>query len=166
MLEGADSIIVPLATLARSGETAPAPAAPLPSAPLPGDDLSGMPPLDRVRDPSPSEAPANAQTPAARPQEPAPAPPATATARPSFNCRYARTRGEIAVCGDAGLAALDRQMASQYYRALSAADGRQRSTLVSTRNAFLRYRDGCPNNQCMAETYLGRMREIRDIMRR
>ena len=33
-----------------------------------------------------------------------------------------------------------------------------------TRDAFLRFRDGCPDNACIAETYRGRMREIRDIM--
>jgi uncharacterized protein len=95
---------------------------------------------------------------------PAPRPPATGAARPSFNCRYARTRGEIAVCRDSGLAALDRQMASQFYRALRVADPRQRATLTATRDSFLRYRDRCPSNACVAETYRGRMREIRDIM--
>ena len=151
ILEGADPIIVPLATLARTGETAPTPAVPV----QPGDQPSASTPVG----PAPSAPPTAG--------EPAPAPPpvATAVARPSFNCRYARTRGEIAVCRDSGLAALDRQMAAQYFRALAAADGRQRATLTSTRDSFLRYRDRCPSDSCIAETYRGRMREIRDIMK-
>lgn len=153
MLEGADPIIVPLATLARTGQTAPAPTAPVAAEIEPG----AVDPIE----PGPNARPGE---PMAVEPAPVPAPPPTATARPSFNCRYARTRGEIAVCGDSGLAALDRQMAAQYYRALSAADARQRSTLVSTRNAFLGYRDRCPSNSCIAETYRGRIREIRDIM--
>ena len=153
MLEGADPIIVPLATLARTGETAPTPPEPAPPA--------DQPPASAPAGPMPSAPPPAAREPA---PVPVPAPVATATAKPSFNCRYARTRGEIAVCRDSGLAALDRQMAAQYYRALAAADARQRATLTSTRDSFLRYRDRCPSDSCIAETYRGRMREIRDIM--
>lgn len=146
MLEGADPIIVPLATLARSGE-----ARSLPS--LPPAETSPIAPA-----PVPPASPVPADPPEAAPPEQG------ASARPSFNCRYARTRSEIAVCSDAGLAALDRQMAAQYYGAISAADARQRAQLVRSRGAFLRYRDQCSSNACVAETYRGRMREIRDIM--
>lgn len=157
MLEGADPIVIPLATLARSGETAAAPQAP----PVNTDEFAAesvLPPAEIDR-PAPGQ-----QAPAAeRDPEPAPAP-AAGQARPSFNCRYARTRGEIAVCRDPGLAALDRQMASQFYRALRVADPRQRATLTATRDSFLRFRDRCPSDACIAEAYQGRMREIRDIM--
>ena len=34
----------------------------------------------------------------------------------------------------------------------------------ATRDRFLAYRDRCPSRQCMADAYVGRMREIRDIM--
>jgi hypothetical protein len=40
------------------------------------------------------------------------APSPRATASPSFNCAAARSRGEVAVCNDERLAALDRQMAA------------------------------------------------------
>lgn len=148
MLEGADPIIVPLATLARSGEARS----------LPSLRSEEIPPI--VLAPVPPASPLPASPPEAAPPQERPG----ALARPSFNCRYARTRSEIAVCGDAGLAALDRQMAAQYYGAISAADARQRAQLVRSRGAFLRYRDQCSNNACIAETYRGRMREIRDIM--
>jgi len=55
-------------------------------------------------------------------------------------------------------------MATQYRRAVAAGDPEQRSTLQSTRDRFLAYRDRCPNRQCIADAYTGRMREIRDIM--
>lgn len=87
-----------------------------------------------------------------------------ATASPSFNCATARSRGEIAVCNDAGLAALDRQMAAQFASAISEADPDQRAILIRTRTAFLRFRDQCPNSACIAQTYRGRIREIEDIM--
>lgn len=152
MLEGVDPIVIPLATLAGTGD------GPLRQAPVAGQPAT--PPAETMADepPMPED---RAEPPAAAESAPRP----TASARPSFNCRYARTRGEIAVCGDAGLAALDRQMAAQYYRAVSAASPPQRQLLTSTRDSFLRFRDRCPNDACIAETYRGRMREIRDIMR-
>ena len=90
------------------------------------------------------------------------APPATAS--PSFNCANARSNGEVAVCNDAGLAALDRRMAAQFTSAMSDANAEQRANLQRSRDSFLRYRDSCTDNACIAETYRGRMREIRDIM--
>ena len=40
----------------------------------------------------------------------------------------------------------------------------QRRLLERTRSRFLGYRDRCATNQCIAETYRSRMREITDIM--
>ena len=146
-LSNADAIITPLATLARVGTPA-------------GEPLTPASPTDPALPPLTTEPALQAPSP---PDSTAPAPP-PATASPSFNCRFARSRGEIAVCGDSGLAALDRQMAAQFNGALGQADSRQRSLLQRTRSDFLRYRDNCPSNACIAETYRGRMREIRDIM--
>jgi len=144
-LANADGIITPLATLAKIEE--------------PTDDT-----LNQVNavEPLPGDIP----TTPADPLDPAPAPaPSGDASNPSFNCANARSSGEIAVCGDPRLAALDRRMASQFRSALSDATPQQRAILNQTRNSFLRYRDQCPDNACMAETYQGRMREIRDIMR-
>ena len=136
-LTRADAIITPLATLARVGRP---PSDPL--APAPTDPLAPAPP----------------------PTEPDTAPPPVqATSNPSFNCANARTRGEIAVCSDSGLAALDRQMAANYVDALRDADPATRAMLQRSRDRFLGYRDQCPSNACIAETYRGRIREIRDI---
>jgi uncharacterized protein len=85
-------------------------------------------------------------------------------ARPSFDCTKAHTKGEIAVCANSGLAALDRNMAAQYGRAVATASPEQKALLRRTRDRFLAYRDRCPNRACIGEAYVGRMREIRDIM--
>ena len=148
-LTDADAIITPLATLARTGEDAAAAAT--------GDNAVVSEPLDPAAEPLVVEPQPQPQP---RPQ-PAPAPRST---NPSFDCDDARTRGEIAVCSDPGLAALDRTMAAQYRRAIAAASPSQRDALVRTRNRFLSYRDQCPTSGCMRDAYEGRMREIRDIM--
>jgi uncharacterized protein len=98
------------------------------------------------------------------PETPPAAPAPTNTAHPNFDCAGARTKSELAVCSDSGLAALDRNMAGQYVRALAAGTPDQRDLLRQTRDRFLGYRDRCPNRQCIADAYVGRMREIRDIM--
>ena len=147
MIQGADSIIVPLATLASVRRTGvPTPAVPANTAP--GEPNGFGPPMP----PSPP------------PQVATPDDPVESIARPSFNCRFARTRGEIAVCRDEGLAALDREMASQYGRARAAGNPRQQAVLRATRDAFLRYRDRCASDACIAGAYRDRMREIDDIM--
>ena len=152
-LSNADSIITPLATLARVGAPADGPLAAAPA----GQGPVVIPPLTGEPSPLPS--------PVSPPQDAGASPPAPRpTASPSFNCRSARTRGEIAVCNDANLAALDRQMAAQFSSALAQADPGERALLQRTRSDFLRYRDNCPSSACIAQTYQGRMREIRDIM--
>jgi uncharacterized protein YecT (DUF1311 family) len=144
MLGNADAITTPLATIQRSGAPQSTPLSP--------------PDMDPVT-PTPVEP--------AQPAEPvpsAPSEPRTSAAQPSFNCANARTRGEIAVCNDAGLAALDRQMAEQFNSALGRADPRQRALLQSRRGGFLAFRDRCRTDACVADTYRGRIREISDIM--
>lgn len=132
-------------------------------------DLQNQP--VRVSQPEPESQPtdfAEAALPSPPPDEPAAAPPASAprqASRPSFNCRVAGSPSERMVCSSERLAALDRQMSSQFYSALPEADRQARRRLRQTRDAFLAYRDRCPDEACVAEAYQGRMREIRDIMR-
>lgn len=141
-LSGADSIVSALATVAR--------VEPPPDAPLDDVGMNGA-----VEDPLAPLAPG---TPAAPPPAP------QVRANPSFDCDDASTRGEIAVCGDASLAALDRAMADQYRRAVAAGSPAQRALLARTRDRFLAFRDNCQTRGCFANAYAGRMREIRDIM--
>jgi uncharacterized protein YecT (DUF1311 family) len=150
LLRNADAIIAPLATLARANQTAPANPAPTP-APEQANEMSSD---QQQLEPSPGQQPQPAE------QRPS----VSSAAHPSFDCTRARTKGETAVCSDAGLAALDRNMATQYGRAVSDASPSQKELLRQTRDRFLRYRDRCPNRSCIGDAYVGRMREIRDIM--
>ncbi|MEO5808558.1 MAG: hypothetical protein ABIR51_00515, partial [Sphingomicrobium sp.] len=140
-LGGVDAIIVPLATLTKTGSVPAARPALAPTSP----SYNAPPP--------PSAAP-----------QPAPSPPQQVSANPSFNCRFARTRGELAVCASPGLAALDRQMTAHYVGALGIAEVDRRAVLRSTRDSFLAYRDRCSTDACIIDAYRGRMREIDDIM--
>ncbi len=96
----------------------------------------------------------------------APAPTRVATVRPSYNCRYARTRSEVAVCSDAGLARLDQQMAAQFNTAYRAGTPAQREVLERSRLRFLYRRDRCQSAICIADVYRARMSEINDIAAR
>jgi len=141
-----DSIAIPLATLTQNRASAPSSSAPVAS-PNQSDPL----------------APATQPDPAPVPQ-PAPQPEASTSARPSFDCRRARTSGERAVCDSPSLAALDRSMAAQYRSAAANGGPEERRLLASTRDRFLGFRDRCNNDSCIASTYRGRMREIDDIV--
>ena len=147
LLRNADAIIAPLATLARTNSAPSSEPVPIP-APAPG--TSGEPA-------QPAPPPPGAGETGQGPTRPV-------SARPSFDCANAHTKGEIAVCSDAGLAALDRNMAAQYTRSIDVATPRQKALLRSTRDRFIGYRDRCPNRACIGDAYVGRMREIRDIM--
>lgn len=116
--------------------------------------------------PAPAPAPSPVETRRAAPGQAAPEPvrerPQRA-ATPSFNCRYARSRSERLVCGSDRLAALDREMSSQFYSALDRGDGRVRADLRRTRDRFLRDRDRCGDAACVEQAYIDRMEEIRAI---
>jgi len=145
VLGNADAIVTPLATITRVQQQPTANAETNQAEATAGDVI----PAPQV------QAPDTAQQ---------PTPPRPVGARPSFDCDNARTKSEIAVCSNAGLAALDRTMSAQYGRAIANASPDQRAALQQTRDRFLRYRDRCPNNACIGDAYTGRMREIRDIM--
>jgi len=149
LLRNADAIVTPLATLAAVAQPAPEPQAVEANESEPQSDTA---------------APGQPQMPVP-PTQPTPVvPPRPASARPSFDCSTARTRGEVAVCSEAGLAALDRQMAAQFSRSFAAASPEQRDILRDSAHRFYAYRDRCPTNACIGDAYVGRMREIRDIM--
>jgi uncharacterized protein YecT (DUF1311 family) len=137
-LGNADSIVIPLATINRTST-------PQTQAPT-----------------APEENQAGAEQPAGQPA--APPQPAPVQASPSFDCNHVGNDAEAAICSDPGLAALDRQMASDFQRATASADDRQRRLLERTRKRFLNFRNRCATNQCIEETYQSRIREIGDIM--
>lgn len=85
---------------------------------------------------------------------------------PSFNCALATTDVEEWICDQPALAAADRAMAANYRRALGQAEGARATLLRRTADNFLRYRNRCPDPDCVAQAYQGRLREIADIMGR
>jgi hypothetical protein len=139
VLRNADAIIGPLATLARLAQP--------PEVPAEGNEVA---PEENVG----AAESANVQ----------PGPRTSFPGRPSFDCSKAHTSGEIAVCSDSGLAALDLNMTTQYRRALTSASPEQQEVLRQTGRRFYVYRDRCADRQCIADAYVGRMREIRDII--
>ena len=143
LLSNADAIIAPLATLARVAAPAPV--------------TSNL----TTNEAAPMEAQPGTPVPPTAPSPPAPSTPAP---RASFDCSGARTRGEIAVCSDSGLAGLDRAMASEYAHASAVATPEQREVLRETAHRFYAFRERCPDRQCIASAYAGRLREIRDII--
>lgn len=145
LLRNADAIITPLATLVR--------AAPPPE-PSSQSEQNGVA----------AEGPQGNQVQAAPPALTAPGGGEASTARPSPGCANARSKGEMAVCGDAGLAILDRNLTSEYGRAVAVASPDQRELLSETGQRFLAYRDRCADRKCIADAYVGRIREIRDIV--
>jgi len=165
-IRGAGPIVQKLAAFdLRGGSIQP------PAAPAEGSDYAEAAPApDPAPAPEPQPAPAPPPQPKPTPPAAKPAPPApertrsAAAARPSFNCRYARSRSEKMVCSSDRLAALDRAMSSQFYSAMAGAGHGTRAELRRTRDRFLAYRDRCESEACIAGAYQGRMREIDDIM--
>ena len=121
---------------------------------------------------SEAAAPAEAPPPEAPPPtEPAPVAPAdplapapAAAAGPSFDCTNAWRDVERDICNDPDLAALDRTMASHYFRALKVADSARATLLQQSGAAFIRNRNRCPDPDCVAQAYRWRITEIADIM--
>jgi hypothetical protein len=145
LLRNADAIVAPLATLARTAQPPAQPEANVDSNETAPAETNGTV-VEQAAPAAPS------------------ATPSATNAQPSFNCANARSRGEVAVCSDPGLAALDRNMAAQYRRSVAAASPDQRELLRETGERFVRYVNRCGSNSCIGEAYVGRMREIRDIM--
>jgi len=67
-----------------------------------------------------------------------------ALAEPSFNCKYATHPAEIAICNDAWLARLDRELSDAYSETYSKAeDDYSRKELERYRAWWLKQRNAC-----------------------
>jgi hypothetical protein len=153
-LDGAEPIIYRLAAIDLKGGTQAAAATPPAPTPVPTPEAQAATAASAPQAPPPPRARA----------APEPAPVRAALARPSFNCRFARTRTERMVCADERLASRDRAMASLYYQAVSEADPETRSILRDTRDGFLARRERCGSPACVANAYEDRIDEIDRIM--
>jgi hypothetical protein len=162
-MDGAEPIIYRLATFGMKGGPLPriAQAPPVPIPTQPPEVASAEPaPTPPVAEPAPRPAP-----PPTAEKAPAPAPATRVTVRPSFNCRYGKTRTERMICASPRLAAQDRAMASLYYDLMAGADPATRGHLRRTRDAFLGRREQCRTESCVDSTYASRMAELRNIAR-
>jgi uncharacterized protein YecT (DUF1311 family) len=179
-MDGAEPIVYRLATvgLTRGApvemaavQAAPVPVAPPAPAPVAVGPTPATAPPSRTPPAPPRAAPVPPRVVPApraveemvRPEYERSAAPSRGAARPSFNCRGARSRVERMVCGSDGLARADRAMSSTFYAALARADGETRAELRTSRDRFLRFRDRCGSEACVAQAYADRTAEIRDI---
>lgn|GEM_PF-769508 len=178
-LAGADAMARQLATLTRL----PRPADDVEPLPLPAQEVpvappARLPPIIAPTMPAVRSPPAVVTQPVRTPRVAAPAVAATrpqpretskSTDSPinaSFNCKFAKGRGETTVCGNRNLATLDRQLAVLYGQSWGLADAAKRADLLRTREQFIARRDDCRSDSCAVNVYLGRMREVTEIMAR
>lgn len=137
------------------------------TAPIADAVLNGAIDADRQAPQVVEPLPPVAETPLASQPEPDPLAPApVASAGPSFDCTHAWRDVERDICDDPELAALDRTMASQYFRALKAADVAHATLLEQSAAAFIGTRNRCPDPDCVAQAYRVRIAEIAAIMGR
>lgn len=83
---------------------------------------------------------------------------------PSFDCAAATSEVEKEVCDDPELAALDRQLADEYARALDR-PGADTAILTSTQNGWVSGRDDCwkadDEDDCIEDAYRTRIFELK-----
>jgi len=89
---------------------------------------------------------------------------APSTAKPSFSCRGARKPGQIAVCNDTNLTALDRHQALLYNQSWGRADRAKRAQLARAQRRLVSRRDKCTSEPCAKSAYLDSMKEVAEIM--
>jgi len=112
--------------------------------------------------PVPTDTPAPAAPPVADANAPAATAPATpALEAPSFDCAKAHNDAEKLVCGDARLAALDRQLAALYKRAQASPD---ELDIAAEQRGWVKGRDACwqavDAHRCLLEAYQTRIVEL------
>jgi uncharacterized protein len=95
-------------------------------------------------------------------------PQAPDAAIPSFDCRYASSPVERAICTRPRLAALDREMVALFGEARGRISGRERA-LEADQSEWRGDRDSCARRDldmetCVEEAYRSRIRELRGIV--
>ena len=184
LLTNADAIARQIATLTRLARTAdvreppPLPPQQVPLPPPVGSSPARLPAVVAPFVPTFGSAPAVASQPVGALRVAAPAaavtrPKSSDEPRPtdpsinaSFNCKFAKGRGETTVCKNRNLAELDRHLGVLYGQSWGFADPEKRAVLLKTREQFIARRDNCQSETCALNVYLGRMREVTDIMSR
>lgn len=85
-------------------------------------------------------------------------------ATPSFDCTKAHSVAEQLVCQDAGLAALDNELAALYPKAMSQLSAEQQKTEKAMQRGWIKGRNECgkesDSRQCVEESYHLRITEL------
>jgi uncharacterized protein len=132
------------------------------------DELAGnfffVPPGGNVAvlvTPRPQPEPAPVPRPVPVNPTPTPAPVPVAMTPPSFDCRTARNADEMAICGNAALAALDRALSNLYYGLADRLPADARVALRREEGDWLARRRACADAApCIAQAYNTRIAEL------
>ena len=85
-------------------------------------------------------------------------------ATPSFDCTKAHSAAEQPVCQDAGLAALDNELAALYPKAMNQLSAEQQKTEKAMQRGWIKGRNECwkesDSRQCVEESYQLRITEL------
>lgn len=82
----------------------------------------------------------------------------------SFNCRYAKSPTEVAICQDDDLQALDERMAKDYFTLGPLLPRAERARLKRTQSSFIIRRNACGyNSDCINAAYEARIAKICSI---
>lgn len=85
-------------------------------------------------------------------------------ATPSFDCTKAHSAAEQLVCQDAGLAALDNELAALYPKAMNQLSAEQQKTEKAMQRGWIKGRNECwkesDSRQCVEESYQLRITEL------
>ncbi|MFG0763612.1 MliC family protein [Aeromonas media] len=88
----------------------------------------------------------------------------TSASTPSFDCAKASGAAEQLVCQDAGLAALDNELAALYPKALAKLSAKQQKTEKAMQRGWIKGRNECWKagdlRQCVEESYQIRITEL------
>lgn len=89
---------------------------------------------------------------------------AAGAAAPSFDCARARTWAETTICGDEGLAMLDREMAAAFDTRAGSVGDIGREQLLADQRAWLKSRETCRTEGdpvgCLTNSYRSRIRRL------
>ncbi len=79
----------------------------------------------------------------------------------SFNCRYARTPDEVAICESARLSALDERLSGRFFRLRDSLYGPDRARLDRSQAGWLSARQQCGSDRaCLGAAYRARLAEL------
>jgi uncharacterized protein len=79
----------------------------------------------------------------------------------SFNCRYAKTPDEVAICGDPRLSQLDERMSRRFFTLRNELIPPEQVRLDDTQGQWLARRGSCGDDPaCIEEAYLTRIDQL------